>query len=148
MFLTGVFLGPANPGAAPSTIDYTTLSSNALSFNPLLGQVFFIGDGLGTGSIVQQFFVPSGATRLFFGFADGIPGLDLRARRCRRARIRTIPAPLPWITAMLLSQNRSPSYWWGRASRRWRCFAGLWPEPERSRRLRFHGDFCPPRRIH
>lgn len=74
MFLTGVFLGPANPGTAPSTIDYTTLSSNALSFNPLLGQVFFIGDGLGTGSIVQQFFVPSGATRLFFGFADGIPG--------------------------------------------------------------------------
>jgi PEP-CTERM motif. len=74
MFLAGVFLGPTNPGAAPVNFNYTTTSPDALSFSPLLGQVFFIGDGLGTGLVAQQFFVPSGATRLFFGFADGIPG--------------------------------------------------------------------------
>ena len=74
MFLTGVFLGPAAPGLAPSSIDYTTLSSNVPSFSPLLGQVFFIGDGLGTGPVTQRFYVPVSATRLFFGFADGITG--------------------------------------------------------------------------
>jgi hypothetical protein len=77
MFLAGVFLGPTNPGAAPVNFNYTTTSPDALSFSPLLGQVFFIGDGLGTGLVAQQFFVPSGATRLFFGFADGIPGFGV-----------------------------------------------------------------------
>jgi hypothetical protein len=74
MFLTGVFLGPAALGVAPASIDYTTLASNAPSFSPLLEQVFFIGDGQGTGPVTQRFFVPTGATRLFFGFADGITG--------------------------------------------------------------------------
>jgi len=73
MFLTGVFVGPSLT-SAPTSIDYTTLASNAASFNPLLEQVFFIGDGLGTGPVIQRFYVPSGATQLFFGFADGIPG--------------------------------------------------------------------------
>jgi hypothetical protein len=74
MFLTGVFLGPTNPVTAPAGIAYTTASTNAASFSPLLGQVFFIGDGLANGSTTQQFFVPTGATRIFFGFADGVPG--------------------------------------------------------------------------
>jgi hypothetical protein len=73
MFLTGVFLGPS-VGSAPSSIDYTTLASNAPTFSPLLGQVFFIGDGLGTGPVTQRFYVPDSSTRLFFGFADGVTG--------------------------------------------------------------------------
>jgi hypothetical protein len=74
MFLAGVFLGPTNPLTAPADFNYTITSPDAPSFSPLLGQVFFIGDGQGAGPVTQQFFVPSGATRLFFGFADGIPG--------------------------------------------------------------------------
>jgi hypothetical protein len=44
------------------------------SFTPLLNQTFFIGDGLtGTGAGNRQSFaVPSGATLLYLGFADGL----------------------------------------------------------------------------
>ena len=38
---------------------------------PLLGQQFFIGNGLNSANLQQVFFVPDGATRLFFGIADG-----------------------------------------------------------------------------
>jgi hypothetical protein len=74
MFLVGVFLGPGLPGSAPASLDYngTTLTLSELSYAPQIGQVFFIGDGLtgtGTGS-TQMFDVPTGATRLFLGFAD------------------------------------------------------------------------------
>ena len=51
-----------------------TLSSpeSFTTLDPQLRQTFFIGDGQTTvGSIIQQFFVPAGATRLFLGFADG-----------------------------------------------------------------------------
>jgi hypothetical protein len=75
-FLVGVFLGngPATGGTAPVKLSYTDASANGLTWNPLLAQVFFIGDGLGTGSAHQTFNVPTGATRLFWGFADGAPG--------------------------------------------------------------------------
>jgi hypothetical protein len=33
-------------------------------------QPFFIGDGLTSGSVVQQFIAPTGATRLFVGMMD------------------------------------------------------------------------------
>jgi len=72
-FLVGVFLGPgAATGTAPAKLAYTATSANSSVFNPLLAQVFFIGDGLGTGSTQQTFNVPTGATRLFWGFTDGI----------------------------------------------------------------------------
>jgi hypothetical protein len=75
MFLVGVFLGssPATGGTAPSKLVYTDASALGLTWNPLLAQVFFIGNGLGTGSAQQTFNVPTGATRLFWGFADGAP---------------------------------------------------------------------------
>ena len=80
MWLVGVFLGPTLPPAALSRLIYSDFT--APSYSGLqLGQTFFIGDGLtGTGSgTVQQFGIPSGATRLFLGLADGssfqgIPG--------------------------------------------------------------------------
>lgn len=71
MFLVGVFLDASLPGTAPTR---RSVAPNAASITDiLLGQVFFIGDGLtGTGSgSVQQFFVPDGATRLYLGFVDG-----------------------------------------------------------------------------
>lgn len=73
MFLVGVFLGPGTPsGSGPATIVYNSSMVLGPTFSPLLGQIFFIGDGQGTGG-TQTFNVPVGATRLFLGFADGIP---------------------------------------------------------------------------
>ena len=80
LFLVGVFLDSGVPASAPAILDFTG-NTNFTTLSPELGQTFFIGDGLtGTGSgSVQQFVVPTGATRLFLGFADafsfgGAPG--------------------------------------------------------------------------
>jgi hypothetical protein len=81
MFLAGVFLDDSEPAdPAPDTIDFSEMEYD-VDIHPSLKQVFFIGDGLtGTGEgEVQEFFIPEGATRLFFGFADaynftGAPG--------------------------------------------------------------------------
>ena len=67
--LVGVFLGStiqSAPAPSPDGIAFQTTS-------PLLGQVFFIGDGLtGTGAgPQQQFHVPPGATQLFLANLDG-----------------------------------------------------------------------------
>jgi len=78
MFLVAVFLGPSLPGSQVASIgDYGAggaLSANLATYSPLLGQTFFVGDGVtGTGSgTIQQFVVPTGATRLFLGFADAL----------------------------------------------------------------------------
>jgi hypothetical protein len=73
--LVGVFLDNSVPGGtAPAGLDFTSgASQSAAIISPLLNQVFFIGDGrTGTGSgTVQQFVIPSGATRLFIGSSDG-----------------------------------------------------------------------------
>ena len=77
-FLVGVFLDNSAPsGPGPSVLDYNygtpgSLSTSDPSFSPLLDQVFFIGDGLtGTGTGSEQVFnVPTGADRLYLGFAD------------------------------------------------------------------------------
>ena len=77
-FLAGVFLGPAEPmDPALATLDFRAsgLGTSFLTLSPQIGQLFFIGDGrTGTGSgVIQQFFVPATATRLYLGFADA-PG--------------------------------------------------------------------------
>lgn len=76
--LVGVFLDGNTPtGLAPAQLDFSSgLNSTGLDFTSLtpgLDQIFWIGDGLtglGTGSL-QQFTVPTGATRLFLGTVDG-----------------------------------------------------------------------------
>src|SRR4029077_8993410 len=72
-FLAGVFLGPSEPSdPAPLRLDFTMIGTSLTSLSPHLDQVFFIADGLpghGTGSI-QQFNVPTGATRLILGLVD------------------------------------------------------------------------------
>lgn len=69
--LVGVFLDDTVPsGMAPASLN-SGISFTSLS--PGLRQIFWIGDGLtgtGTGD-VQQFFAPTGATRLFLGSTDG-----------------------------------------------------------------------------
>lgn len=65
MFLAGVFLTDAEPAdPAPDRLDFTGAEGFA-TLSPLIGQVFFVGDGVG-----KQFVVPTGATRLYLGFAD------------------------------------------------------------------------------
>jgi hypothetical protein len=70
-FLVGVFLG-AKPGKPPKVLDFTDGESFP-ALAPLLGQTFFIGDGL-TGDHTgdaQKFKIPTGAVRLYLGYADG-----------------------------------------------------------------------------
>jgi hypothetical protein len=69
--LMGVFLGPALPVAAPVALDFRDAEDFG-RIDPLLGQIFWIGDGrTGTGSgDIQEFGIPSGATRLSLGFID------------------------------------------------------------------------------
>ena len=77
--MVGMFLEDALPPVAPASLRfYTTDSSqggiatNFKNLSPVIGQVFFIGDGLtgtGTGSI-QVFRVPPTATHLYLGYID------------------------------------------------------------------------------
>lgn len=71
--LTGVFLNDDVPtSGAPATLDFSAPGSRDFtSLSPLLGQIFYIGDGLTSGDVLQQFIAPTGATRLFFGIPDG-----------------------------------------------------------------------------
>jgi hypothetical protein len=112
MFLVGVFLNSNAPsGAPPASLSYPTAASYTQnSYAPLLNQVFFIGDGLtGTGSgAVQQFLVPTGATRLYLGFADsfnfsGAPGYygDNTGNLRVSGSIDAIPEPATWTLAGL-----------------------------------------------
>ena len=74
-FLTGVFLDPTEPmDPAPPVLDFRAAvrGTNFSTLSPVIGQTFFIGDGLtGTGvGTIQRFIVPPTATRLYLGFAD------------------------------------------------------------------------------
>jgi hypothetical protein len=73
--LTGVFLTDSIPssGPAPSTLDFSGsgLGIDFASLSPLLGQIFYIGDGLTISDDFQTFIAPTGATRLFLGIPDG-----------------------------------------------------------------------------
>ena len=73
-YLVGVFVSDSGPsGTAPASLNYIGVGAESqTSYDPLLDQVFFIGDGLtgdGTGT-TQQFYVPTGATELYLGIAD------------------------------------------------------------------------------
>ena len=80
--LGGVFLTDAAPqDPAPPTLDFSSqgLGLDFLTLSPLIGQVFFIGDGQTSGGVTQTFSVPAGATRLYLGcpdspFGNGLPG--------------------------------------------------------------------------
>lgn len=73
LFMTGVFLGAAQPsGDAPPSLDFSTgaLGEGFAELSPKLAQTFFIGDGRTPAGATQRFVIPEGATRLFVGFAD------------------------------------------------------------------------------
>lgn len=111
--LTGVFLDDSIPtgSPAPLTLDLGVGGTDFLSSSPLLGQVFFIGDGMTSGGIFQTFLAPLGATRLFFGIPDafgfnGVPGAydDNDGSYRIRVGINEVPTtgiPLPSSLALL-----------------------------------------------
>lgn len=74
--LLGVFLDDSNPAAAvpPPTLDFigTEPGADYDTLSPGLRQVFYIGDGTtGVAGEFKEIVAPAGATRLFFGIADG-----------------------------------------------------------------------------
>ncbi len=72
--LVAVFLDDNLPDgtAAPANLDFsTTASRDFATLAPKLKQTFFIGDGRRDDGSVQQFIVPSGATRMFIATWDG-----------------------------------------------------------------------------
>jgi hypothetical protein len=72
--LLGVFLGPGQPdlNPAPGMLDFSTQAAqDYVTLSPALQQVFFMGDGLTSGSVPQTLIAPAGATRLFLGVMDG-----------------------------------------------------------------------------
>lgn len=76
-FLAGVFLSDDAPiTPAPATLDFTDdrLGKSFDSLSPELAQIFFIGDGRTDGGDLQNFFVPTGATRLLLGTIDNCGG--------------------------------------------------------------------------
>jgi hypothetical protein len=111
MSLVGVFTADTISGPAPVRQNYTGSVKNQASYTPLLNQTFFIGDGLtgtyvgdaatGHGSGVPQlFYVPTGATRLYLGFADaptfnGSPGSYMDNLRGLNATFTVAPAGVP-----------------------------------------------------
>lgn len=70
LFLVGVFLGPTLPTTAPAAVNYNG-ADDQLNFRPAIGQTFFIGNGITTAGLTQNFYVPQDATTLYLGFADG-----------------------------------------------------------------------------
>ena len=71
--LVGVFLNNTVPGSSspPSDLDFSTdAERDFTTLSPQVNQMFFIGDGRNDAGNVQQFVVPSGATRLFIGTWD------------------------------------------------------------------------------
>ncbi|MGV2390090.1 MAG UNVERIFIED_CONTAM: PEP-CTERM sorting domain-containing protein [Microcystis novacekii LVE1205-3] len=74
--LLGVFLDNSQPDLtpAPAPLDFSAIGLNFFVSSTSYGKFSYIGDGLtGTGSgAVQDFIVPTGATRLFLGQMDGL----------------------------------------------------------------------------
>ena len=71
--LVGIFLDDRAPDtyAQAATLDFSTAASRDFStLSPGLKQVFYIGDGMNSAGQLQEFVVPTGATRLYLGIMD------------------------------------------------------------------------------
>jgi hypothetical protein len=115
--LLGVFLGPGLPGSAPADLDFRG-AENFTSLSPLVGQVFWIGDGLtGTGSGSPQVFnVPATATRLFLGIYDG-PAFDNSGQYVANFALNGEPSSVPEPASILLIPAGLAGLWMARRLR-------------------------------
>jgi hypothetical protein len=92
--LIGVFLASSPPSGTGVDYGDNPPNTSALTYNPVLNQVFFIGDGLtgdGTGS-VQGFIVPTGATQLYLAVADSV-GASTGNLGSVDATVNVVPIP-------------------------------------------------------
>lgn len=111
MMLVGVFLDASEPaGAGPARLDFGSIGLSFATLSPLLGQTFYIGDGLtGTGSgSLQRFYAPTGATRLFLGIADsfgfgGDPGWYADNTGAFDVDLTVTPVPEPATAVLALA---------------------------------------------
>jgi hypothetical protein len=106
--LVGVFLGAASPtgGPTPARLNFTG-GLNFATLAPLIGQIFFIGDGLTSDTsiadfsgTVQGFTVPTGATRLYLGTSDGFGWHNNTGSFM--VHIDAVPVPEPTTWALLV----------------------------------------------
>ena len=67
--VVGVFLSASEP-ANPAPARLTFVNGDFANLHPLVGQLFFIGDGKTSTGATQRFYAPAGATRLAFGVTD------------------------------------------------------------------------------
>jgi hypothetical protein len=104
--LLGVFLGPGEPDptATPEGLLFSAQKSrDYTSLSPALQQVFFMGDGLTSGSLTQTIIAPAGATRLFlgtmdsFGWANNIGEFEVTIEG-----IEQVPDSTPYCWLMLV----------------------------------------------
>jgi hypothetical protein len=111
--LVGVFLDNSIPASGPPpTLDFSPsgLGIDFPTLSPMLGQIFYIGDGKTSGGDFQTFIAPTGATRLFLGIPDGFgfvgaPGAYDDNDGSYRIRIGvnqvpSIPEPETWAMLM------------------------------------------------
>jgi hypothetical protein len=71
--LVGVYLNDNQPNlsAPPQSLNFSTAASRDFDvLQPQLKQLFFIGDGMNSRGIKQQFIAPQGATRLYLATWD------------------------------------------------------------------------------
>lgn len=114
--MVGVFLSDAEPvDPAPLPLDYAAITLDFKELSPGLGQVFYIGDGRDGVGNVQDFWVPSGARRLFLGIPDHSGGAEPAGwyddnTGVLTARFDIIPVPEPgqWGTALSLALSSWP----------------------------------------
>lgn len=105
--LMGVFLNDAIPSGftPPDPLDYSQPGGLEFeSFAPLLRQVFFIGDRQNSSGVVQQFVVPTGATRLFLGVMDSHEWQN-NSGSLTVTSVES-PVPEPWIVDLFLRVPR------------------------------------------
>lgn len=74
--LAGVFLDdnvPSDSASRPSALNFSPsgIGIDFLSVEPQLAQVFYIGDGVTSGGVFQEFKAPPGSSRLFLAIPDG-----------------------------------------------------------------------------
>jgi hypothetical protein len=110
--MVGMFLEDTLPTSAPPSLRFYVsnnsdggIQTDFKGLSPVIGQVFFIGDGLtGTGSgSVQTFAVPATATHLYLGFVDSCT-LTSTAPSCYSDNAGSMSAifqleqhPLDWV---------------------------------------------------
>src|ERR1022692_4099514 len=72
--LVGVFLTDAEPSnPPPAFLDFIAIGTRFKNLAPQIAQIFFIGNSRTLSGRVQQFVVPTNATRLYLGIPDS-PG--------------------------------------------------------------------------